>query len=123
MDTMYLSMHIVLVKCSGLSQLMAWLNPKRTWGLNIWPHTQFIWASPIFINQIIYMHVLETLLYTLSYVNKKIQIYSYSLRPKMIVRFICLARNLRLKCKYFCAKLSISRSLSTRQLPGVFQSS
>ena len=44
------------------------------------------------------------------------------LGPKMIVRFICPTRNLRLKVKDFCAKLSISRSLSTPQLPGEFWS-
>ena len=41
----------------------------------------------------------------------------------MIVRFICPARNLSLKVKYFHAKLFISRSLSTPQLPGAFWSS
>jgi hypothetical protein len=38
--------------------------------------------------------------------------------PKFIVRFIRLARNLRLKVKYFRAKLSSSRSLSTNQIVG-----
>ena len=41
----------------------------------------------------------------------------------MIVRFICLARKERFKVKYFRAKLSISRSLLTSQLPGAFRSS
>ena len=39
---------------------------------------------------------------------------------KLIVSFICLARNLRLKIIYFCTKLSSSRSLSTPQLWGCF---
>ena len=43
--------------------------------------------------------------------------------PKMIIRFICPARNLRLKVEYFCPKFSISRSLSTLQLPRAFRSS
>ena len=43
--------------------------------------------------------------------------------PKMIICFICSGRNLRLKVKYFCTKLSISRSLSTPQLLGAFWSS
>ena len=43
--------------------------------------------------------------------------------PKIIVPFICLARNLRLKVKYLRAKLSVSRSLLTPQLQGAFWSS
>ena len=43
--------------------------------------------------------------------------------PKTIVQFICMARNLRLKVKYICAKLSSLRSLSTPQLWGAFWSS
>ena len=43
--------------------------------------------------------------------------------PKMIVRLICLAKNLRLKVKYFRTKLSSSSSLSTLQLRGAFRSS
>lgn len=42
----------------------------------------------------------------------------YALRPNMIVQFICLGRNLKLKVKYFSAKLSSSRRLSTPQLQG-----
>ena len=42
-------------------------------------------------------------------------------RPKMIVLFIWLARILRLQVKYFGTKLSTSISLSTPQLPRVFQ--
>ena len=38
---------------------------------------------------------------------------NFSLRPKMIVWFIYWARNVRLKVKYFRAKLSPSRSLLT----------
>ena len=65
----------------------------------------------------------------------EIHLTIYSLRPKMIVSlpgffgpktilwFICPARNLRYKVKYFCAKLSISRGLLTPQLPGAFWSS
>ena len=45
------------------------------------------------------------------------------LGPKMIVWFISRTRNLRIKVKYFRAKLSSSRSLSTPQLWRVFQSS
>ena len=41
--------------------------------------------------------------------------------PKMIVQFISPAKNLRLKVKYFCAKLSSSRSLSTLQLHETFE--
>lgn len=43
--------------------------------------------------------------------------------PKMIVRFIYPARNLRLEVKYFHAKLSLSKILSMPQLSGVFQGS
>ena len=43
--------------------------------------------------------------------------------PKMIVQIICLARKLRVKVKHFHAKFSSSRSLSTLQLRGAFQSS
>ena len=43
--------------------------------------------------------------------------------PKMIVRFICPTINLRLKVKYFRAKLPSSRSLSTPQFRGAFWSS
>ena len=39
--------------------------------------------------------------------------------PKMIVWFIYLIRNLRLKVIYFHTKLSISRNLSTPQLPRI----
>ena len=38
----------------------------------------------------------------------------------MIVKFICLVRNLRHKVKYIHVKLSISRGLLTPQLRGVF---
>ena len=47
----------------------------------------------------------------------------YSLCPKTIVRFICPARHLRLKVRYFRAKLSSSRSLLTPQLWDAFWSS
>ena len=43
--------------------------------------------------------------------------------PKMIVQFLCLAINSRLKFKYFDPKFSSSRSLSTLQLQGAFWSS
>ena len=42
---------------------------------------------------------------------------------KMIVQFICMARNLRLTIKYYRTKLSISRNLLTPQLPGAFRTS
>ena len=42
--------------------------------------------------------------------------------PKMVVGVSAQLRNLRLKVKHFHAKISIARSLSTPQLPGVFQS-
>ena len=41
------------------------------------------------MNQILYIQVLESLLYTLSYAKVQIQIYSSSLRPKMIVFSDC----------------------------------
>ena len=41
------------------------------------------------MNQILYIQVLESLLYTLSYAKEQIQIYSSSLRPKMIVFSDC----------------------------------
>jgi hypothetical protein len=43
--------------------------------------------------------------------------------PKMIVQCICPPRNLRLKVKLFCVKLSLSSGLSTLQLPEAFRSS
>ena len=41
--------------------------------------------------------------------------------PEMIVWFICLTINLRLKVEYFRAKFSISKSLLTLQLSGCFK--
>jgi hypothetical protein len=41
--------------------------------------------------------------------------------PKMIVQFICLTRNLRLKIKYFCPELSISRNILEHKPPGCFR--
>ena len=59
---------------------------------------------------------------TYSLCPKTIVLPSQKICPEMIIRFIRPARNSRLKVKYFQAKLSLSRSLSTPQFQGGFRS-